>query len=98
MDHFFVLAQFNWLSPTHMIVILVVALLLFGNRLPEVARSIGRAINEFKKGMKEVGDDMSGDAPPADKPRLSGTDTHQSTTEPRKENVQEPTRPRDESH
>lgn len=46
----------NWLSPGHLILILVVALLLFGNRLPEVARSIGRAINEFKRGMKEVGD------------------------------------------
>lgn len=98
MAHFFILAQFNWLSPTHMIVILVVALLLFGNRLPEVARSIGRAINEFKKGMKEVGDDMSGDSPPGEKPRLTGTDTHQSTTEQRKESTPEPQRPRDDSH
>lgn len=67
------LAQFNFLSPTHMIVILVVALLLFGNRLPEVARSFGRAINEFKKGMKEVGDNAADDR--EENPRLTNNET-----------------------
>lgn len=51
------------MSPMHMAVILVVALLFFGNRLPEVARSIGRAINEFKRGMREVDDDARQDPP-----------------------------------
>lgn len=45
-------------SPWHWLVIGVVALLLFGNRLPEVARSLGRAFNEFKRGLREVGDEM----------------------------------------
>jgi len=37
-----------------LILIFVVALLLFGaKRLPEVGRSIGRAITSFKKGLKE---------------------------------------------
>lgn len=35
-------------------VILVVALLVFGRRLPDVARSVGRSIVEFKKGMRDV--------------------------------------------
>src|SRR5262245_38897042 len=47
----------NGLSPYHILLILIVALLLFGNRLPEVARSIGKAINEFKRGMRETSDD-----------------------------------------
>jgi sec-independent protein translocase protein TatA len=58
----------NWLSPTHMIVIAIVALLLFGNRLPEIARGLGRAINEFKRGLKEVGDDMNDKEVPGRKP------------------------------
>ncbi len=40
------------------IVILVIALLLFGRRLPEVGRSLGRGIVEFKKGVKGIEDDI----------------------------------------
>ncbi|HUU83297.1 MAG TPA: twin-arginine translocase TatA/TatE family subunit [Phycisphaerae bacterium] len=36
------------------VVIAFVGLLLFGRRLPEVGRSLGRTIVEFKKGIKEV--------------------------------------------
>lgn len=40
------------------VVIGMIALLLFGSRLPQVMRSIGDGIRELKKGLKDVGDDV----------------------------------------
>ena len=40
------------------IIIGLVGLLIFGRKLPDVARNIGRSIIEFKKGMREVKDDI----------------------------------------
>ena len=47
------LIQANVLSPTDMLIVGIVAVMLFGNRLPSVARSLGRSLTEFKKGMQE---------------------------------------------
>lgn len=43
-------------SLTEMGVILFVALLLYGGRLPKVALAVGRAVGEFKKGLRETSD------------------------------------------
>ena len=46
-----------------LIVILVIILILFGaKKLPEIARSVGRAIKEFKKAGKEIKDDLESDS------------------------------------
>ena len=49
------------------IIILLVVLLLFGNRLPTMARSLGSGITEFKKGLKD-GAEKGNEKPPADSP------------------------------
>ena len=46
-------------GPFEMMVFGVIALLLFGKRLPEVARSLGKGIVEFKKGVKGIEDEVS---------------------------------------
>jgi sec-independent protein translocase protein TatA len=46
----------GWTSPTHLVALLLIALLLFGaRRLPEIGRSLGSGMREFK-------DSVSGDS------------------------------------
>ena len=59
------------LSIFHWMILGVIALLVFGNRLPTVARGMGRSIVEFKKGLKGVADDVHDDEAEAPAPRRS---------------------------
>jgi sec-independent protein translocase protein TatA len=44
------------------VIILVVVLIFFGNRIPGLARSLGSGITEFKSGLKEGESDAKSDA------------------------------------
>ncbi len=46
-------------GPTEMIVIGVVAVLIFGRRLPEVGKNLGRSLVEFKSSLKGAKDDVA---------------------------------------
>jgi sec-independent protein translocase protein TatA len=51
------------LGTQELMVILLIALVMFGgSRLPEVARSLGKSINEFKKGIQEGGKEDTPDS------------------------------------
>ena len=50
--------MFPQLGMMEMIVVMGVAVLLFGKRLPEVGRSLGKGIIEFKKGLRGIEDDV----------------------------------------
>jgi sec-independent protein translocase protein TatA len=51
------------------LVILIIALILFGRRLPEVARSLGKSLTEFKKGMNETQDEIEKKVTDKDQPK-----------------------------
>ncbi len=65
------------------IVIAGVGLLIFGRRLPEVARNLGRTVVEFKRGIRDVENDIdrSSSTPPRQiaPPRKDQHDTHPGT-------------------
>ncbi len=52
------LAMIGNIGLPEIIVILMIGLLLFGSRLPEVGRSLGRGLMEFKKGLRGMQDQL----------------------------------------
>jgi|SRR5215469_16981388 sec-independent protein translocase protein TatA len=50
--------MFHAPSMGELIVIAAIGLLLFGKRLPEVGRSLGKGIVEFKKGLKGIDEEV----------------------------------------
>ena len=57
-----ILGNLQWYE---VLIILTLALLLFGRRLPEVGRSLGKGIVEFKKGIKGIEDEVNRPEEPA---------------------------------
>jgi sec-independent protein translocase protein TatA len=45
-------------GPLELIILALIILLLFGNRLPSVMRSMGRGVIEFKRGVQGIEDDI----------------------------------------
>ncbi len=49
------------LGMPELLIILLIALLIFGAaRMPQIGKALGRTISEFKKGMKEGGEEKGG--------------------------------------
>ena len=57
------------LSPLHLVIVLVVALVVLGpRRLPEAGAALGRTIREFRAALSTVADDVVGSSPTAPPP------------------------------
>ena len=41
-------------SPLTLLIVGLIGVLLFGNRLPEVMKNLGRGVSEFKKGIDTI--------------------------------------------
>lgn len=62
-----------------LILILVLALLLFGpNKLPELGRAFGRTLREFKQGAKEIMEDEDNGS---SRKELNGSASHSTMSE-----------------
>jgi sec-independent protein translocase protein TatA len=61
-----IFAGFFNLGGQEMLILLIIGVLLFGRKLPEVGRYLGKGIVEFKKGIKGLEDeyDTTATAPP----------------------------------
>lgn len=54
----YTLALFGNIGWQELLIVLIIALILFGSRLPEVARSMGKSVVEFKKGLNGVQEEV----------------------------------------
>src|SRR3954468_23619381 len=77
---------FTWPGPFEMMLIAALGLLIFGKRLPEVGRNIGKGIVEFKRGLKEAEQEINSEvstAPPAALPPVSQPPATTAATPPK---------------
>jgi TatA/E family protein of Tat protein translocase len=80
------------IGPWELVFILAIALIVVGpGKLPEVAKSMGKAVNEFKKSTsgvkKEFENAMKLDDPPVVKPSVVNSETLQTIVETKAEAV-----------
>ena len=75
------------LSPVELMIVGVIAVLLFGKKLPDVARSMGKSFVEFKKGMRGIEDDVRqanySPSPTYNRPGYEVTDEREEATAPK---------------
>ncbi|MCD4657575.1 MAG: twin-arginine translocase TatA/TatE family subunit [Planctomycetes bacterium] len=62
-------------GPLEIIIVLVILILLFGKRLPEVGKSLGKGFVEFKKGVKGIEREVKVDVDGAAEEQLLKEDT-----------------------
>ncbi len=62
--------MFGFPGWAEVLVIAFVGLLVFGKRLPDVARSLGKSVVEFKKGVRDITTDVDTASRKDDSPRM----------------------------
>jgi sec-independent protein translocase protein TatA len=92
MAPFFAFSPFN-IGPMEMVIVGIIALLLFGKRLPEVARNMGKGITEFKKGMRGIDDEPPANWDESQKKQTSRPAASEDRVEPTAPKFEPPTAP-----
>lgn len=63
-------------QPSHLILILIVALVVFGpSKLPQIGAGLGKSIRDFKKAMSEASDEAPSAAPAKQLPAARVSET-----------------------
>lgn len=77
--------MFN-IGPQELFWLFLIVLLIFGaKRIPEIGRSVGKGIQEFKKGMREVENELqTSDKPASAPPAPPASAARETTVEDRK--------------
>jgi len=79
------------LGMPEMIIIGIIAVLLFGKRLPEVGRSLGKGIVEFKKGINGIGEEIHNPSSTTTSTRSAPYRSHDDYEEPTAPKFEPPT-------
>jgi len=81
------------ISYSQLMIVLVVAVVLFGSRLPDVLRQLGRAYAQFRKGLSDFQytlEEMDPTAPDRRPAARIGTSTHAATARSAKSDTTDP--------
>ena len=79
----YVFAFLPSIGPMEMLIVAVIAVLLFGNRLPSVMRSMGQGLTEFRKGMRGIEDEIQNASSPPPKRKYNDVDDRDEATAPK---------------
>jgi len=83
------------LGPTELLIVGVIAVLLFGQRLPDVMRSMGKSVMEFKKGLNDIKSEVNAatltERPTASTKRFNADDYDEPTAPKFEPPTQQPT-------
>ncbi len=64
------------LGPQEIVLLCILGMLLFGRKLPEVGRSLGRSIVAFKQGLTGAEDDAEPSVPELTRPQDGPSNRH----------------------
>jgi sec-independent protein translocase protein TatA len=81
MTEYFIYTLASVFEPWQWVIVLIIALLVFGRRLPEIARSLGKSLTEFKKGINEAKDDIEKDVKKTEEEKKADSTEVDSRTE-----------------